>query len=169
MDQREHRLQAFSDRFIDRVMLPPFWTTGIDHASNTTDNARARARGRGVKPGIPDVYVIQGNPARCVWIELKRGSKLSESQIVVHHAMAQCEVLAFVAHNIHDVLSALQLGGFRLHGNAKNISMELEEKLDAADRAITPRRISRTKPSSVRKPTANTIASFESIRAKIMP
>lgn len=166
-NNREWRFQSFADRFIDRVVLPPFFTTGIDHASNTTDNARARARGRGIKPGIADIYTIQGNPPCTLWLELKRGSSVSEAQAIVHHAMAECEVLAFVARNIKDVLSALQLAGFRLHGNAANIAIEIEAKLDAADRAAAIKRPSSGR-ARAKKPSVRDIAAFERIRSELL-
>src|ERR1700744_6071329 len=81
-DNPEHRFQAWVDRLIDRVVLPPMFVTGIDHASQTTDNARARMAGRGIKFGLPDVFVAQmdGQHRRSCWLELKRGSRLSPAQ-----------------------------------------------------------------------------------------
>ena len=158
-NNKEWRLQSFVDRFIDRVVLPPMWVTGIDHASNVTDNARARARGRGIKSGVPDVYVAQGHPARTAWIELKRGTKPSDAQLAVFHALDACEVPCFVATDIKGVLVALHAAGFRLHGNAVNITAEIEAKLEAADRAAAeeaPRKFS-GKPRAAR-PTRGQVA-----------
>ena len=92
MNQREHRLQAMVDRLIDRIVMQPMFVTGIDHASQTTENARARARGRGIKPGVADVFVCQGEPPKVLWMELKRGTQPTEAQLVFQRSMRACGI-----------------------------------------------------------------------------
>ena len=150
-NNREHRFQAFADRFLDRVVLPPFWVTGIDHASNVSDNARARARARGLKPGVPDIYLAQGEPTRTLWLELKRGTSPSDAQLSVHRSLADCGVPCYVASSIKGVLVALYGAGIRLHGNAANIATEIEAKLTAADEAVP--RVARSSRPRVPKPS----------------
>lgn len=169
----EHRLQAWTDRLIDRVVLPPMWTTGVDHAHQTTDNARARARARGVKSGIPDVYVCQGEPRQSVWIELKRGrNSTSGAQNDVHAALGACGVPVFVAYDLREVLSALRAAGFRLHPNAFNIGEELMARLDASDReakakAPGPKSYVAQKPRA-KKPSAAAVRRMNAVRGRVM-
>lgn len=130
----EHVLQAWVDRFIDKVVLPDTFTSGIDHAGQATDNQRARMAGRGVKFGLPDVFVAQRlNGARCCWIELKRGSALTVRQEGVHLALARAGQSVAVCRSIFDVLLALRAFGFVLHGNADNIAAEYEARVKAKE------------------------------------
>ena len=166
----EHRLQAWTDRLLDRVVLPPMWTTAIDHAHQTTDNARARARGRGVKSGIPDVYVCQGEPTRSAWIELKRGrNSTSGAQDDVHAALAACGLPVSTAYDLAEVLSALRAAGFRLHPNADNICAELTARLDASDREAraAPKSYVAKKPRAP-KPTAAAVRRLNAVRGRVM-
>ena len=149
--QREQAFQGIVDRFLDRVVTPPFWTTGINHENELTDNARARARGRGVKPGVPDVYVCQA-PGRSTWIELKWGDNPpSDAQVSVHAILTLCGVARAYAWNVPDVLAALRAAGFALHGNADNLAVEYQARAEAAVRKAEGRA---SKPTSQRKPWA---------------
>jgi hypothetical protein len=158
--QREHAFQGIADRFIDRVMLAPYWTTGINHENELTDNARARARGRGVKPGVPDIYIAQGG--RSCWIELKWGSNQpSDAQIAVHDALTDCQIARSFAWSIHGIMTALLGAGFSLHPNALNIAVEYQARAEAAvakaeERASRPRSRGRARslkptPAQVRR------------------
>lgn len=170
MNHREWRLQTYVDRFIDRVVLAPMFTTGIDHASNTTDNARARARARGLKPGVPDVWVSQGSPTRCMFIELKRGSKLSDAQHAVHKSLIECGVAVETCQSVYGVALALTANGFRLHGNAQNIAREFDARLDAAEAA--PRAKSRPLSSYVqsnRKASRSRVRRITALRMETLP
>ena len=113
-NNREHRLQAFADRFIDRVVLPPMFTSGIDHASQSTDNARARARGRGIKFGLADCFVVQASVigSKVLFIEYKRGSKPSGNQEAVAQALAACNIPTAFCTTIKEVGLALLDHGF---------------------------------------------------------
>src|ERR1041385_532829 len=96
-NQREFRLQTWADRFIDRVVLPPMFTTAIDAASQATDNQRARAAARGVKFGMPDALVIQahedtGKMQSMCFIEYKRGTGLTVRQQGVHVSLRRAGV-----------------------------------------------------------------------------
>lgn len=120
------------NQFIERVVLPPMWTTGILHENQLTDNARARAKARGVKPGVFDVYVCQA-PARSVWIELKWGkNQPSEDQLEVAAALWRCGIPRDFGRCILDVLTALYAAGLKLHGNASNLAEEFQARSEAA-------------------------------------
>lgn len=168
-NNREHRLQAFADRLIDRIVLQPMFTTGFDQASQTTDNARARARARGVKAGLPDVVVQQGEPPCEVWIELKRGTKPTEAQLAVHRQMRACGAKVYVMSTLDGVRLALMNAGFRLHGNSVNILAELNERLAAADdKAELPRAIS-TKPPRKPRVSPSRMARVWETRRGLLP
>jgi hypothetical protein len=144
----EASLQSWVDRLIDRIVLPPMFVTGIDHASQTSDNARARMAGRGIRFGVPDVYVSQLNIStrrsptahpdakfRSCWLELKRGSGLSSSQVAVHAAMRQAGNLVHVCKTTADVVEALRSSGFTLHPNADALAAEYEQRVIASETA----------------------------------
>jgi hypothetical protein len=130
--QREQAFQLQAVLFMDRVILPPFWLTAICHENELTDNARARARARGVQPGVPDLYICQ-HPARTLWLELKWGAnKPSDAQEHVAHQLAECLVPCGIAWTVHGVLAALHHAGIRLHGNAANLADEYQERVVSA-------------------------------------
>lgn len=168
--QREHIFQAIVDRFLDRIVLQPFWTTGINHENELTDNARSRARGRGVKGGVPDVYIAQ-IPGRSAWIELKWGSnQLSGPQTDVRRQLTACGIPIFSAWSMDDVLAALLTADFSLHGNAVNLATEYQARAEAAiakaeAKAATPYRPG--KPRVV-KPTAARTRRVEGVRGRTM-
>lgn len=137
--QREAAFQAVVDRFIDRVVTPPMFVTGINHENQLTDNARARARGRGVKGGVPDIYVAQ-HGARSAWIELKWGAnKPSDAQIATHAALRRCGIAADVCYSIYDVLAVLRKELFDLHGNTMHLATEYQARAEAAVRTAETR------------------------------
>lgn len=166
----EHSFQAWVDRLIDRIVLPPMFVTGIDHASQMTDNARARMAGRGIKFGMPDVFVAQqrigyivGTPHHLsAWLELKRGSGLSEHQKGVHRAMIAAGQRVFVCRSMSDVVAALKEVGFSLHLNADNLATEYEARVSGREKA--PR-----KPGKFRapRPTVGQVQRAE--RARLLP
>lgn len=143
--QHEHTFQAWADRFIDRAVLPPMFTTGIDHAH--TDMAhigrRAAMQGRGIKFGIPDLFVSQGG--RSLWIELKRGAVVTQTQAAIHDAMRAAGQRVYVARTMHEVLAALRDAGLALHGNADALAAEYEARVTAKESApAVVRKASRT-------------------------
>jgi hypothetical protein len=130
--QREHIFQAVVDRFLDRVVLPPMWTTGINHENELTDNARARARGRGVKGGVFDIYICQAR-GMSLWLECKWGSnKPSDAQQTVWRQLTACGISAGYCWSINDVLNGLRFAGFSLHSNAENLAVEYQARAEAA-------------------------------------
>lgn len=153
---REHIFQGIVDRFLDRVLLPPFWTTGISHENELTDNARARARGRGVKGGVPDLYVCQA-PGLSIWIELKWGdNQLSGAQSAVRRALMACGIQCQACWAIGDVIYMLRAAGMRLHGNADNLAVEYQARAEVAVAKAEARAVAPHKPGPSRdaKPSA---------------
>lgn len=165
--QPEHRLQSWADRFIDRVVLAPSFITGIDHAGKTTDNARARMAARGVKFGISDHYILQGEPTVSAWCEFKHGSgKATDRQEGVMQAIGACGVHTFVARSIYDVLRGLRVAGFRLHQNADNLAAEFQARLEAAE---APSRPATAKPRRAKaRVSASDIRRVEAARSRVL-
>lgn len=171
--QREHVFQAMVDRFLDRVVLPPFWCSGINHENELTDNARSRARGRGVKAGVFDLYVCQAPALHC-WIECKWGkNKPSDAQEAVAEALWNCGVPHGYAWSVHDVLRVLRAAGMKLHGNADNIAIEYQARAEAAvanaEAKAASKRTGAYKPSKprARKPTMAQVRRSEA--ARVLP
>jgi hypothetical protein len=136
----EHTFQAWVDRFIDRVVLPPMFTSGIDVAGRdmTSIGRITKLQGRGVKFGLPDVFVAQhrGWDLSC-WLELKRGSKVTARQDTVHDAMRAAGQRVSVCSTMQEVLRALRHFGFELHENADALADEYEMRVVAKE--VAPR------------------------------
>lgn len=149
--QRERCFHSVADRFIDRVVLEPKWTTGINHENELTDNARARARGRGVKSGVHDIYVCQA-PGRSCWVELKWGdNEPSDAQQAVGRALDACGIPRGYAWSIHQILEHLRSAGFALHAGADVLAQEYQARAEAAVRkaelkAAAPRKVGKSRP-----------------------
>ena len=163
----EHAFQAWVDRLIDRIVLPPMFVTGLDHASQTTDNARARMAGRGIKFGIPDVFVAQsggGGFHASGWIELKRGSSLSGAQQSVHEALRRAGQCVATCDTMAGVVDALRAFGVVLHPNADELAREYELRVTTNEKApATPRKPSKPRSrftSRDRKAAGKYAASF---------
>ncbi len=162
----EHSFQAWADRLIDRIVLPPMFVTGIDHASQMSDNARARMAARGIRFGLPDMFVCQRHHQHAIWIELKRGSGLSESQKAVHEAMFKAGQNVAVCRTMADIVAALAGVGFQLHPNAHALAAEYEARLEASERAPPKPRYPRAR-SSGKKVTASHIRRVEKIMRSV--
>lgn len=131
----EHSFQAWADRFIDRVVLPPMFTAGVDVAAIDMRKLGriATMQARGIKMGLPDLFVCQaGSPAKIVWIELKRGSPVTLRQLGIHRAMWRAGQRVAVCRTMPDILQALRDAGFALHGNAANLAAEYEARVVAS-------------------------------------
>ena len=161
-DQKEHRLQGWCDRMIDRVLLPPVYVTGVDMAGEETQNSRARAQGRGIKFGTPDHHISQGAPLVVAWIELKIGdAKPTDRQWARICAIRRTGAYADYTSSVMGVLEHMRRAGFRLVANADQIAavVTAEWQADERKRALSkaPRSRSRGKPRASR-PSSKAIA-----------
>ncbi len=130
--QREHAFQRVAIAFIRRVVVPPRWVTAICHENELTENARARAKARGVEPGVHDLYVCQA-PGRSVWLELKWGDNTpSKAQLHVALQLDECGIARMFCWSIDEVLAGLKLAAISLHGNAFNLATEYQVHAEAA-------------------------------------
>jgi len=159
---REAAFQLQVVHFLERVLVPPFFYTAIAHENELTENARARARARGVQPGVPDLFICQ-SPARTLWLELKWGkNKPSEAQRHIEVRLRACLVPAFTAWSMQDALAALTTAGFKMHGNAANLATEYQQRAEAAvlkAEQHAPARTATNKPRRTAKPSLRALRS----------
>lgn len=136
-DDPEHRAQVFAHKFMEKVIREPRFIHAIDHASVKTDNARSRAAAAGIVFGFPDYQILQRQPAELIvlHIEFKAGSNgADQRQVGVHQALARIGSHTEVCRTIPEVLRTLQRAGIWLHGNADNLAVEYQARLEGADR-----------------------------------
>lgn len=151
----EHKFQAWTCRFLDRVLLPPQFYSSIDVAASDMKNMgrRASLQARGCVFGFPDMAIMQGGgaPVTC-FLELKRGrNKATEQQVVVHSAMQKAGQHVYVVRTMQEVLQALRDCGFRLHENADNLAVEYEMRAEVTPRktAAPRKRVAKALPSVI--------------------
>jgi hypothetical protein len=150
----EHSFQSWCDRFLDRVVLPPMFTSGIDMGGQDFRKIGqiSALQGRGIKFGLPDVFLAQ-NHTGCCWLELKRGTKVTARQEAVHNAMRLAGQRVSVCSTMQEVLRALRHFGFDLHPNAGALADEYEMRVVAKEQAPrTPKA-----PAKARKPRITTV------------
>jgi hypothetical protein len=161
MNQREHRLQSWAHKFIERVVLPPMFSCAIDapfrRGAGGSAGFASRLEARGIVFGLPDHLIAQGDGQdieRVIWIEFKRGTGLTARQAGVHVQLRRTGFEVYTCDTIGDVLDALRLSGMRLHGNAQEIAREYAERLDAADMKAdaAPKRSTAAKPKAKATP-----------------
>lgn len=129
---REAAFQKVAVEFIRKVVDAPMWITAIMHENELSDNARARAKARGLVAGVPDLYVCQA-PGRSAWIELKWGNnKPSDAQKLAATGIVNCSIHHGFCWTIPDVFRVLQYSSFFLHGNAFNLATEYQARAEAA-------------------------------------
>lgn len=157
---REWSFQAWADRLIDRIVLQPMFTSGIDHAGQTTDNARARMAARGIKFGLPDIFVAQSPGCVSAWIELKRGSGLSATQEGVHVAMRAAGQHVYVCNTLQQIVTSLRQAGFLLHSNADRLASEFEARLAAKETAPRTTRVRSSRLRGMMKATLSQLRAF---------
>ena len=76
--QTEWDLQKTAKEYLDIALPSDAYWTAIDHARKMTPAAGRMRKLRGVKAGIADVMIVWRGIT--LWIELKAGSAVSESQ-----------------------------------------------------------------------------------------
>lgn len=98
----EHPLQKAIAEWMDWVLKPPIYWTGIDHAAKLSPRYGKKRKERGVKKGIADFLVIAPGP-NVVWLEVKRedGGSLTQEQkdfaTAMHAVKAWCVTVRSVA------------------------------------------------------------------------
>lgn len=145
-DQAEHRLSHYVDALFDRILMPPVWYSAQDHsgaAIGRSEHAqmawRQRQKAMGIKPSQLDWRIVQGAPMLYAEIELKvRGNQPTLGQLTTIRLLKERGFPAGVAWSVTEVYEFLRTSCFRLHGNARNITLEIETRWRAEDEAERP-------------------------------
>ncbi len=133
--QREQAFQSIAIRFIRQVVKPPMFVTATVNENEMTDNARARAKARGMVAGLYDLYIAQGGWGKSCWQELKWGkNKPSDAQNNVGAALDACGIPRGYAWSIHELLANLRAAGLALHPGADVLAQEYQARAEAAVR-----------------------------------
>ena len=118
----EERLHIAVRQFLDlALMWPTFWTSIDAGAGKLSKRAAGMAKARGVKAGLPDVWVFHPERAlvRAVAIELKAGKgRLSPAQIEVIGLLKTAGIRCGVARSIEDVESILRANSVPIRATA---------------------------------------------------
>jgi hypothetical protein len=140
-DQPEWRLSHYVDVLLDRILdqSAPTWYTAVETGSiafKATVEARMRIeqrrRARGIKPAHLDWYVYQ--QPLFTQIELKYGhSDETDGETRTISQLQSRKIPAACCYTIGQVYEHLKNNGFRLHGNAENITREVEKRWQATD------------------------------------
>lgn len=177
MQQPEHRLSKIVDLMLDRILVGNFWHTAIDHsgaAIGKTEQAqmawRQRQSAMGIKPSHLDFYIYQRDTGIYAQFELKRGKNgPTEGQQTTMRLLTERGIPTGCAWTLPEFFELVVKAGFRLHPNARNILVEMGERLAALDRAAAlkatkPRKVS---PPRSAKPTAAAIARSVALRGRV--
>lgn len=148
-DHPEHRLSHYFDELLERIFLPPHDFTAVDGAAKSVGNTpeeRAMSRMRweekrkrqGIKPHPLDWNLEQMADGTHLWriarLELKYGSNpLTQGEKDTIAVLSRNHVPNGVAKTILECFEFLEACEFRLHGNARNIAIEVEARWRAAD------------------------------------
>lgn len=142
-DQAEHGLSHWVDAFMDRAFLCPGWYTAVetggwmrDESREARMNAENKRRARGIKPAHLDWYAWQQSTGLFTQFELKvdnRPTRPGQDQTMV--LLRRNNIPTAVCQTVPEVCEFLSGAGFALHGNARNIAIELHEQYLAKRRA----------------------------------
>lgn len=135
IDQAEWGLSHWVDKFLDRAMLGDCWYTAIEGGVWTQSkdpavqmNAAAKRRARGIKPHHLDWYVWQRTTGLYVQFELKVENRpLRPGQRATIALLTRNNICSAVCQTVPEVSDFLADVGFELHGNHRNIALELHE------------------------------------------
>lgn len=108
----EHDLQVRVAQYLDVALAGVCWWSAIDHGAGKMGKAAAgRRKLRGVKPGIPDVLVL--NRGRLIGIELKRsrGGSQSDGQAGLEVEWRAQGAGYHIARSLQEVEAALRAEG----------------------------------------------------------
>jgi hypothetical protein len=161
----EKTFDAWVDRLIDRIVIPPMFQSliGHEHTDMASIGRRMALIGRGLAAGLPDRFVAQypiANVGRfSVWLEAKRGTRLSERQRITHSQMLRAGQNVITVNNMAEVVAALRSCGFVLHPNADALAAEYEQRVIASETAPA-------KPRTPGRPRAKKATAGQVARAR---
>lgn len=155
-EQAEHGLSRWVDSFLDRALLGRCWYTAIEGGTwlkgatrEQRMNAENKRRARGIKPAHLDWYVWQESTGKYTQFELKvDGSPTRLGQDQTMEALRRNNIPTGVCETVPEVWRFLLDAGFELHGNARNIALELHEQYLAKRRAAPKKKRSPRKAAA---------------------
>jgi hypothetical protein len=106
---------------------------GHEHTDMASISRRMALIGRGLVPGLPDMFCCQ--VGRSIWLEAKRGTRLSERQEVTHRQMRAAGQRVHTVSTMTAVVEALRSANFELHPNADALAAEYEQRVIASETA----------------------------------
>jgi hypothetical protein len=137
INKPEQRLSIAVDRFLRRALVPPFYVTAIQDSDGGARSMQQRVRdkNRGIKKGALDWDIIQGPPALCRKLELKRGrNTTSDSQDQTIADLTACGAPPIVAWTLYEVYAGMTVAGFRFLPNVAVTLQHWEQQLEGWDR-----------------------------------
>lgn len=141
----EHELQIHIATLIHAWALsrPYVWWTGIDHAARLSPRYGRDRKMRGIKPGIPDFYILARG--KSVWLEAKSETgKVMPSQQKVHEQIHASNGYVFVVRRLDDVWEVLNWIDREDWQNPPVLKKECNPAFAAArDRLLAERRAAR--------------------------
>jgi hypothetical protein len=180
-DHPEHRLSSHvfgRNGLIERIITESGWWTAVETGTwlkDATDQQRfaheERRKKRGIKPNALDGYVYGRLSGVMVHIELKYGSGgLTTGEEDTIKALNAQGILNACCWTVLEVYEFLVTTGLRIHGNARNIAVEVEARWRAADEAVRgasapPKRKAASRPRTA-KPTQAQLRQFAGVRAR---
>ena len=160
MDQPEHRLSHIVAALLDRILIGDCWHTAVDHSGAAIGKSeqaqmawRQRQKAMGIKPAHLDWYIYQRETGIYAQFELKNGRNgPTTGQETTMRLLTERGIPTGCAWTLPDFFDLVVKAGFRLHPNARNILVEMGERLAALDRAAE---LKAAKPRKVAKPRAS--------------
>jgi hypothetical protein len=107
--QPEQALQRQVAQFLDVALAGNSWWSSMPLGGGGRLRG-AILHGLGVKPGLPDIAVV--NDGRVIWIELKAPKgRLRAHQIACHRALSMARCPVYICRSLDDVIAALRSAG----------------------------------------------------------
>ena len=112
--QTEWTFQKAAAEYLAIALPSDAYWTAIDHAGEMTPSAGKMRKLRGIKPGIADIVIVwRGNT---LWIELKAGSAVSDSQKAFRDDIIRNGHAWAVARSLDDIAFACSLHRIPMKG-----------------------------------------------------
>lgn len=124
--QHEWQLQRACAAFLSKALPDSAYFTSIDMGRSTSAAQGQLRKLRGVKAGVPDVLIVWA--ARTLWLELKVGAALSESQKITRDALTLNGHYWALCKSMEDVEAACRDAGIPLRATLGDIRARIAEQ-----------------------------------------
>lgn len=105
-DLSEDAIHAAVRDLLDLVLTTDSWWTTIEHRNAAGKAEGARRKKRGVKKGIPDIWIVWNGQTYVVELKTRTGS-LDKAQIEVRADMIAAGAIWALCRSVDDVLDTL--------------------------------------------------------------